>query len=180
MKKVILMTCQYKNAKLIASGKKLIDIRKKSIDIDDKIDVYLYCGKNNNESFLYNNEMNDIIINNHDGGFNGKIFGKFTIDKYNICKFKLLNNGVKFFGIDSNCYSLLSLVRNSCESINNIEKYLGKNKSGYFWSFNNFTKFNNPINLSDFYIIKNNKYIPVNIPPQSFIYAYIDEEKNYL
>ena len=97
-----------------------------------------------------------------------------------ISKFKLLNNGVKFFEIDSNCYSLLSLVRNSCESINNIEKYLGKNKFGYFWSFNNFTKFNNPINLSDFYIIKNTKYIPVNVPPQSFIYAYIDEEKNYL
>ena len=50
--------------------------------------VYLYCCKNKSESFLYNNEMNDIIINNHDGGFNGKIFGKFTIDKYSICKFK--------------------------------------------------------------------------------------------
>ena len=134
--KAVLLSVQPKWCELIATGKKTIEIRKTKPKIKVPFKAYIYCTKDNHfwtgKRYSYTDEHSH---NAFDKDGNGKVIGEFVCNK--IATFP------------DECYAGW-LVKHSCVSAKELERYAGDNDSLYVWHISNLVIYDEPKELSRF------------------------------
>lgn len=119
--KAVLLSIQPKWCKLIASGKKTLEVRKTKPKIKVPFKAYIYCTKDSHNAF------------GKDG--NGKVIGEF------VC-----NETTSF---PDECYAGW-LVKHSCVSARELERYVGGSDRLYAWHISDLVIYDEPKELSRF------------------------------
>lgn len=173
--RAVLISIQPKWCKLIADGKKTIEVRKTKPDIKAPFKVYIYCtcklSSDNSWQYkpsLYRDSRG--FVRWIDVAFESifkceylhqKIIGEFICD--NIEEFCTLEDD-----------SIHDIIDNSCLTIEDLSEYT-RNKKAYGWHISNLIIYDKPRELSDFVGLRETKfgYEPVEliIPPQSWRYV---------
>lgn len=170
----ILLPIQPKWCELIASGKKIFEIRKNSPNLKVPFRCYIYCTKQNingeiiltkSEQSSKRYEKNKVVgINkgfstSEDINLQGKVIGEFTCDK--ITKFEISDVDI-LFGLT------LFELQSSCVPYDEIIRYIGERHYGYSWSISDLKIYENPKLLSDFKDCNGNLLTKA---PQSWCYV---------
>lgn len=151
MSKSVLISIRPEWCKLIANGRKTVEVRKSRPKLETPFNVYIYCTKGK-EKLL------DVMFDGDECG-NGKIIGEFVV---NYIDEITPNESYDEKAIESEPYclhTLQTLVR-SCLTKKKIQKYL-KDKPGYGWYISDLVIYDTPRALSEFGKAK---------PPQSWCY----------
>lgn len=128
--KSVLISIQQKWCELIASGKKIVEVRKTRPKLETPFKVYIYQTIDGGAKY-------DRIVSS--GLICGKVIGEFVCDK--IVKFE--NSWYEpAFGETSYF---------SCVGCDELEKYLGTNEYGYGWHISDLVIYDKPRELSEFY-----------------------------
>lgn len=136
--KAVLLSVQPKWCELIATGKKTIEIRKTKPKIKVPFKAYIYCTKDRNNHFWTGKRYSYTDEHSHnafDKDGNGKVIGEFVCNK--IATFP------------DECYAGW-LVKHSCVSVKELERYAGDNDSLYVWHISNLVIYDEPKELSRF------------------------------
>ena len=167
--KSVLISIKPQWCKLIANGKKTIEVRKTKPKIETPFKCYIYCTKGK-PIFEQSAFCNDIS--------NGKVIGEFvcenieTIDLIYSENLRQANSKIN------------EILKNSCLSAYDLLVYLSrdnKDKNGYAWYISNLVVYDKPMELSEFrsyncraYIDENSYPMPtheITRPPQSWCYV---------
>lgn len=152
MKKNIIISIQPQWVEKILNGEKTIEIRKSMPKCELPIDVYIYCtkgkpflmvGRNDNKTYLDNGGEESVYSPNHNYIGNGKIVGKFTLNKV-----EEFDGIVVLMSED-----LRMMLYGSCLSTKQAKEY-SRGANIYAWHIDNLEIFGKPMELSEFY--KNN------------------------
>lgn len=140
MSKSVLISIQPKWCELIASGKKIIEVRKTKPKIDVPFKCYIYCSKQNT------NNPHD-ILEIHSGGkihkANGKVIGEFVCDGI---------TPISVYYSDPNSHFALKEFPYVCMTDKEIIDYLGNGKRGYGWHISNLKIYDKPKELREFFV----------------------------
>ena len=166
--KAVLISIQPRWCKLIANGKKTIEVRKTKPKLETPFKVYIYCTKG--DPVFTQSAFCDEVSN-------GKVIGEFVCD--DICKYeayKWRQGG--FEGLNYKYDSALS--GNSCVSQDELVKY-GRRKTLYGWHISDLVIYDKPKELREFrsynvktYIDEHGYPMPTHTikrPPQSWCYV---------
>lgn len=165
--KSVMISIQPKWCELIASGKKIIEVRKTRPKLEPPFKVYIYCSKQkvNGEILLTHNKK----VEGRNRGFRdtgdiplaGNVIGEF------ICDGITWANGLNFVVKED----AEATLKGTCLTKEEIYNYLGV-KSGmsrcdkktefYCWHISNLVIYDKPKKLSEFGLIR---------PPQSWCYV---------
>lgn len=173
MSKAVLISIKPKWCKLIASGRKTVEVRKSRPKLETPFKVYIYStyGKVNNcESLLYcsksfgisttKKSYDYIIAARSHTILSGKVIGEFVVDYID----SILAHGIydKKSGT-SRPYAIMnnSTLDESCLTAEEIQKYLG-DTCGYGWHISDLVIYDTPKDLSKFGKTR---------PPQSWCYV---------
>lgn len=165
--KAVMLSIKPKYCKLIASGKKTIELRKTRPKIETPLKCYIYCTKDNTDIC-----PKRIWWKADETGFqhimNGKVIGEFVCDAIIVDK---------TFGHDD----LFNAA--ACLSVAEVAAYC-INKEIYGWHISNLVIYDKPKELSEFYKHDNTydnafgwvfedrpKKVPIKRPPQSWCYV---------
>lgn len=125
--KAVLISIQPKWCELIASGKKVVEVRKTRPKIDVPFKCYIYCTKK--------------FYRKGDGYFQGKYCGK-VIGEF-VCN-RIIE--IKPFGIDD----IREFEKQTCLKANEIVSYLN-GFYGYGWHISDLVIYDKPKELNEFY-----------------------------
>lgn len=155
----------------ILNGEKTIEIRKTMPKCELPVKCYIYCTKDKEKHLVnviqYGGNFGYYCVHKnslwrykdiaYEGSkyLNGKVVAEFILNK--IDDFQILPDGY--------CYTDIEICQKSCMIYDQIERYVGKNKIGYFWYIDNLKIYTKPKKLSDFGLKRS---------PQSWCYV---EEK---
>ncbi len=131
--KAIMISIQPKWCELIASGKKIIEVRKTKPNLDTPFKVYIYCTKGNIDSSFYCG---------CDGIKNGKVIGEFVCDS--IISVGYNKNG---YGLDD--AAINGVIAKSCINEKELYKYL-KGEIPYLWHISDLVIYDQPKELREF------------------------------
>lgn len=151
MKKV-LISIQPQWCELIASGKKMIEVRKTRPKIETPFKCYIYCSKG--KTFLYKNPNNGELFLDSNGGYRGgdyedrfltgKVIGEFVCDK------------IEKIDLQAQCTATLSerwtfnrTAKQACLTAEQLNEYLIGN-NGYGWHITEPKLFDQPRELCEF------------------------------
>lgn len=161
MSKSVLISIQPKWCKLIAHGKKTVEVRKNRPKLETPFKVYIYCtyGKvNNRESLLYCSKNFGISTTKKSYDYilaarahtilSGKVIGEFVVDYID----SILAHGIydeksgtsKPYAIMNN-----STLDESCLTDEEIQKYLSDIR-GFGWHISDLVIYDKPKELSEF------------------------------
>ena len=179
MSKAVLISIRPKWVEKIASGEKIIEVRKTLPKLDTPFKAYIYCTMPD-----ANDPHNILELHGADGKIrkaNGKVIGEFTCDaitRVNICGFW-----------DDSGKQLDNRLKETCLTTEEFCKYLGENV-GYGWHISDLRIYDQPRELTEFrracpnslYCescamysnnngICNNGALPLRRPPQSWCYV---------
>ena len=132
--KSVLISIQPKWCELIASGKKILEVRKTRPNIKTPFKCYIYCTKN--------------FYRKGDGYFQGKYCGK-VIGEF-VCK-SILPISVTYS--DANNKIALREFPYTCLSDKEIMDYLGNGKQGWCWHISDLVIYDEPRELREFITI---------------------------
>lgn len=178
MSKSILISIQPKWCKLIASGRKTVEIRKSRPKLETPFKVYIYCTKGKEKLLDVMVDGDECYGETYHGGpvfikcfserfynenyecGNRKIIGEFTVDYIDeIVPNESYNEKTK--ESEPYCLHALQTLVGSHLTKEEIQKYLGDNR-GYGWHISDLVIYDTPKELSEFGKIK---------PPQSWCYV---------
>lgn len=172
--KSVLISIKPQWCKLIANGKKTIEVRKTKPKIEPPFKCYIYCTKGK-PIFEQSAFCNDIS--------NGKVIGEFvcenieTIDLIYSENLRQANSKIN------------EILKNSCLSAYDLLVYLSRDKTdknGYAWYISNLVVYDKPMELSEFFYAcdkpkgtdcsvcldhRENKCKAITRPPQSWCYV---------
>ena len=164
MNKAVLISIQPKWCKLIASGKKTVEVRKTKPKLETPFKVYIYCTKDNTDIV-----PSRIWWKMDKTGFqhilNGMVIGEFVCDE--IFPIRVFENGSIQ---DYVCHSM----GRSCVPYDDIANYIGYDRTGYGWHISNLVIYDKPRELQDFTRIVGKWWLTrerVTRPPQSWCYV---------
>lgn len=151
MKKV-LISIQPQWCELIASGKKMIEVRKTRPKIETPFKCYIYCSKG--KTFLYKNPNNGELFLDSNGGYRGgdyedrfltgKVIGSFVCDKV----YKIVPDGEYY----SNGYDIDDdMLSETCLGRGYLTGY-GLGYTLYGWHITEPKLFDKPKELSEFFV----------------------------
>lgn len=150
--KSVLLSIQPQWCELIASGKKMIEVRKTCPKIETPFKCYIYCSKG--KTFLYKNPNNGELFLDSNGGYRGgdyedrfltgKVIGSFVCDRVRLC----IPFGLKGHLLSQEVY------REMCLTKEQLDKYGGL-KTLYGWHVTNLKIYDKPKELGEFYTICN-------------------------
>lgn len=148
MSKAVLMSIQPKWCELIASGKKTIEVRKTSPNIETPFKVYIYCTKDNFKSIF---QTKQFLMHNRQI-CNAKVVGEFICD--NITRLVQVgftgNKDVEYRAVTNNGTLLGDDIFDfACLDKKDINTYLG-GKVGYAWNITKLVIYDEPKELSEF------------------------------
>ena len=178
--KAVLMSIQPRWCKLIASGKKTVEVRKTKPKLETPFKVYIYCTKDNTDIV-----PSRILWKADETGFehilNGKVIGEFVCDKiYDITPhFDTPTFPNQYicgweYGKEFDCLSFEELTA-----------YLS-GKNGYGWHISNLVIYDKPRELGEFFLAcdkpngtdcsvcldrRENRCKAITRPPQSWCYV---------
>ena len=127
MSKAVLISIRPKWVEKIASGKKIIEVRKTKPNLATPFKVYIYCSQGNDARRLR--------------GSWGKIIGEFTCDR--IFPINVFDNG-------SIQNWLFEHMERSCLAYEELAGYIGNGKTGHGWHISGLLIYNQPRKLSEF------------------------------
>ena len=184
MSKSVLISIQPKGCKLIASGRKIVEVRKSCPKLKPPFKVYIYCtrGKGNDRNSLLYCSRNygilttkksyaDFLIGRGHTILSKKIIGEFICDK-------IYRYSTSLAFQSDNDISTEEIVNRSCLSEIELFKYeypttskeFGVIKVGLFaWNISDLVIYDTPKELSELDKTK---------PPQSWCYVYESGDKN--
>ncbi len=186
--KSVLLSIKPKYCKLIANGKKTIEIRKNRPKLETPFKCYIYCTKvkerfqydhiieyldelyrlpNGEIKYGWSGELMCYEGYGKDNFLNGKIIGEFICNKIvEICYG--IEEGVYFDGEWQDGFPSNGKGNNpTCLSFIELEQYL-KDEEGYGWHISNLKIYDKPKELSELHIQR---------PPQSWCYVNERETK---
>lgn len=140
--KAILMSIQPKWCKLIASGKKTIEVRK-TAPKDTPFKVYIYCTK---DGYMYRCRINENRLAIPEV-WNGKVIGEFVCDKIEECIADYNPVTQEFF------YNEWEDSKATCLAVEEESKY-GKGKPLYGLHISELKIYDKPKELGEFKTIK--------------------------
>lgn len=135
--KSVLISIQPKWCELIASGKKMVEVRKTKPKLEKPFKVYIYCTKDFSMGTFYQKPLD---LENAEV-LQGKVIGEFVCEKIQVDRPKSL-------------YASHKTVVNSCVSIQQLIDYAGKRETLSFWHISNLVIYEKPKELNEFYTIK--------------------------
>lgn len=141
--KSILLSIQPKWCRLIASGKKTVEIRKTAPKIKTPFKCYIYCTLSGSKELFSDTLKEDVALWNREKWWErkGKVIGEFVCD--NIVKFPVDKK--------SNNIVLTNMQILSCLGYEQIEQYAKGNYYLYSWHISNLVIYDKPKELSEFY-----------------------------
>ena len=163
--KAVLISIQPKWCELIASGKKMVEVRKTKPKIETPFKCYIYCTQGNGYLESVNGKVQklnylelDLNVDNYVYELNGKVIGEFVCDRF-IESF--LNNNDGWF------------VELGCLSKEEIDKYQGDKAILYGWHISDLVIYDKPKELREFNHCGVNYHFnpPITRPPQSWCYV---------
>lgn len=170
----VLLSIQPTWCNVIASGKKTIEVRKSSPNLDTPFKCYIYCTKGvnlwkRNDKIFLDGAYNRLIDNMPDRLLNGHIIGEFicdTIYKYSANPYLSDTNkseiDISDFDMETkSCLSHEELFHYEYTPISNRYGVLG-------WHISDLIIYNEPKPLSDFHKLNGER---INKAPQSWCYA---------
>ena len=151
MNRAILISIQPKWCKLIASGKKTVEVRKTKPKLETPFKCYIYCTYGEglieaNDEFLPNHLIERKVSKNKIWGncCNGKVIGEF------VCRnIDFLNERDLFEGMDEISNSRIEEC--SCVSIDELLRYKGGKNEIYGWHISDLVIYGKPKELREFY-----------------------------
>ena len=162
--KSVLISTQPRWCKLIASGKKTIEVRKTKPKIEVPFKAYIYCTKG--DPVFTQSAFCDEVSN-------GKVIGEFVCDKIDEYRYGVYDGEFAYHipTVDG---------EKTCMEYTEAEEY-GNGKPLYFWHISNLVVYDKPMELSEFrsyncraYIDENSYPMPtheITRPPQSWCYV---------
>lgn len=184
MSKAVLMSIQPKWCKLIASGRKTIEVRKSRPKLETPFKVYIYCTKgkyrlldimhDGDECYgeIYHGKpvfiktYGERFLGKNDYG-NGKIIGEFICDKiytYTTCLAFQSDNDISTNEItERSCLSEIELFKYECPT--SLKEFSKINVGLFGWHISNLIIYDKPKELSEFGKTR---------PPQSWCYVDVD------
>jgi hypothetical protein len=151
--KAVLMSIQPKWCKLIASGKKTVEVRKTKPKLDVPFKVYIYCTKPNTGS---TEDRFYIYLPPHDTPkqVNGTVIGEFVCDfvdeyKYDYCPHPEI-------GMDYDCgdnwWEIADEdLENACLTYDEFKKYVWGYREVYGWHITDLVIYDKPREFGEFY-----------------------------
>lgn len=161
--KAVLISIQPKWCKLIASGKKTIEVRKTKPKLETPFKAYIYETKT---PLRWNKAHNNII-----GGEGGRVIGEFVCDEViKIGNYQEADYSYMLWVKDRKTTD--ELCKNACLDEFEIQDYLGAN-GGYGWHISELKIYNKPKGLGEFKHCGVNYHYnpPITRPPQSWCYV---------
>lgn len=162
--KSVLISTQPRWCKLIASGKKRIEVRKTKPKIEVPFKAYIYCTKG--DPVFTQSAFCDEVSN-------GKVIGEFVCDR-------IIDIPYSQYFVDYYHTMPQDDLEATCLDMGHIDEYLLSN-NGYGWHISNLVIYDKPMELSEFrsyncrtYIDKNSYPMPtheITRPPQSWCYV---------
>lgn len=163
--KAVLISIQPKWCKLIASGKKTVEVRKTRPKLKTPFKVYIYCckpkqilryvwGKEDYRGIFPDEELDDkkVFCKIPDGSnpfcntrYAGKVIGEFVCDDVA----KIIKDGSHFIAEGRSEAETNRIARLSCLDFDDMNKYLGE-ICGYAWHISNLVIYDKPKDLSEF------------------------------
>lgn len=142
MSKAVLISIQPKWCKLIANGKKTIEIRKSRPKLATPFKCYIYCTrpKFDHEDFIVVNAGTENAFAFYGGGL---IIGEFVCDSIS----EIINVG-NAFKVGKTASETNRVARASCLDFGDMHDYLG-HKGGYGWHISKLKIFFQPKKLSE-------------------------------
>lgn len=174
MGKAVLISIRPKWCELIASGKKIIEVRKTKPSAILPLKCYIYCTKPSfpHEDFLVFDAGTNKIKAFYGGG---KVIGEFVC--HNIFPLSFYASDASFFDTEPP----LS-IPGTCLTDKEIADYLGNGKTGYGWLISELKIYDEPKKLCEFHCCCGCEYEPfckdektckkkMQRPPQSWCYV---------
>ena len=179
--KSILQSIKPQYCKLIASGKKTIEVRKTRPKLEIPFKVYIYRTKdelltkshNNGAIYLSENKYKSALEKAGNLTLSGKVIGEYICDK--ITEYEYMNQGFNFWSYNVSTYEL-ALMGLSYEDFSTY----GQGSTLYGWHISDLIMYDEPKELSEFMVsCKDNDcgFKQLVHPPQSWCYV---EENNRL
>ena len=145
--KSVLISIQPKWCELIASGKKMVEVRKTVPKLPTPFKCYIYCTKKKKPdeygNIIFYKDPDGICVENGEGCsplLTGMVIGEFVCDR--VDKFAPTEKGVSF--------KRFSALHDTCLSLADIRAYLGS-KVGYGWHISDLVIYDEPKDLAEFW-----------------------------
>ena len=148
--KSVLISIQPQWCELIASGKKMIEVRKTRPKIETPFKCYIYCSKE--KTFLYKNPNNGELFLDSNGGYRGgdyedrfltgKVIGEFVCDRIEKISY---NEDMPYDGYEIEENEL----KGTCLQLSDLDCY-GDKKSLYAWHISDLKIYDKPKELGEF------------------------------
>lgn len=155
----VLLSIKPQYCELIASGKKIIELRKSRPKIQTPFKCYIYCTLSGSNEFFKEDCKGDIAEWNRSKMAlkKGKVIGEFVCD--NISDYPYFDSG---FSISRGYVTITDRMRQKmCLDVSELEDY-GNCKKLYGWHISGLIIYDNPKELSEFMHTR---------PPQSWYYV---------
>ena len=172
--KAVLISIQPQWCKLIADGRKTVEVRKTHPKLETPFKCYIYCtyGQGLIERYdaVYPNVLIDQTVSKNaiwGNCCNGKVIGEFVCDK--IIPIKVFPNGTiqdyMFYNIEQSFVAYDDIVR-----------YIGNDRTGYGWHISDLLLYDKPKELREFQKPSEPnevwyRDISLKKPPQSWCYV---------
>ena len=138
--KAVMLSIKPKYCELIASGKKIVEVRKTKPKLETPFKCYVYCTKDKSDSLEL--KQGNKFLGYKYSNVNGKVIGEFVCD------------GIVPLSItysDPNSKVALKEFPYTCLTDKEIINYLGNGKQGYGWHISNLVIYDKPKELSEFW-----------------------------
>lgn len=126
--------------KLIAIGKKTVEVRKTKPKLDTPFKCYIYCTQNGD--YVYRTRLDENRVE-HAEVWNGKVIGEFVCDNIELINIEQTNC------LSKACKDIDKFKNNSCLSSYDLFVYL-KCKNGYAWHISDLVIYDKPKELGKF------------------------------
>lgn len=142
--KAVLVSIRPKWCELIASGKKMLEVRKTRPKLETPFKCYIYCTLSGSNEFFRNALNGDVAAWNRGkcGERKGNVIGEFICDA-------ILPMSIKYS--DHNSRVALKEFPGTCLTDRQIIDYLGNGVTGYGWRISNLKIYETPLDLSNFF-----------------------------
>lgn len=134
--KAVMLSIKPKWCKLIASGKKTVEVRKTRPKLDTPFKCYIYCTKKGD--YVYRTRLDENRVE-HAEVWNGKVIGEFLCDE--IIKLEELKQGGYYIPQEKFGYACLTVEET---------RLYGKGKNLYAWHISDIVIYDKPKELSEF------------------------------
>lgn len=137
--KSILQSIKPQYCKLIANGKKTVEVRKTRPKLNVPFKVYIYCTKGNTHLLLLTYSQGELTDSDIWQIGNGKVIGEYVCDKIEP---KYCANGIATYYENE---------QGTCLSDAELQMYADGVKPLYFWHISNLKIYEKPKELSEFH-----------------------------